>query len=209
MAALIAFAVIALVGFVMRRMRGSAPQPAYGGAGGNARGGMYAPETQPAPVPAPMQRSAADAAPAVRPGSAMDEFLRGGAAQSRQPWGIPADFDSAGFLEHAKSYFGRLQAAWDRNDLAELQEFTTQPMFVALTHELRARGTPSSKTEILALDASLLGIETAASEHLASVRFTGTLRVDGEVEQVDEVWNLSKPVQGKSGWLLAGIQQLS
>jgi predicted lipid-binding transport protein (Tim44 family) len=23
----------------------------------------------------------------------------------------------------------------------------------------------------------------------------------------DEVWNLSKPVDGKTGWLLAGIQQ--
>jgi predicted lipid-binding transport protein (Tim44 family) len=41
------------------------------------------------------------------------------------------------------------------------------------------------------------------------VRFTGTVKVDGEVESVDEVWNLSKPTDGKHGWLLAGIQQLS
>jgi len=41
------------------------------------------------------------------------------------------------------------------------------------------------------------------------VRFTGTMRVDGELETFDEVWNLTKPVDGKTGWLLAGIQQLS
>jgi predicted lipid-binding transport protein (Tim44 family) len=41
------------------------------------------------------------------------------------------------------------------------------------------------------------------------VRFSGSLKVDDEIEQVDEVWNLSKPVDGSSGWLLAGIQQLS
>jgi predicted lipid-binding transport protein (Tim44 family) len=35
------------------------------------------------------------------------------------------------------------------------------------------------------------------------------LREDGELLQnaFDEVWHLTKPVDGSSGWLLAGIQQ--
>ena len=44
---------------------------------------------------------------------------------------------------------------------------------------------------------------------MASERFTGALREDGasEAKPFVEVWNLVKPVDGKSGWLLAGIQQ--
>jgi len=43
------------------------------------------------------------------------------------------------------------------------------------------------------------------------VRFTGLLREDGEPvpRSVDEIWNLTKPVNGRSGWLLAGISQLA
>jgi len=207
MAAVIGLAVVALIGFVMRRMRGGA-QPAYAGAGGRASDGMYPPAANPAPpMQAPAQLRGLDVPTGARPGSAMDEFARGGAS-AKQPWGVPSGFDADAFLGRAKDYFAKLQAAWDRGNVAELQEFTTQDMFVALTHELHAR-TGGTRTEVLALDATLLGIESSATEHLASVRFAGSLRVNGEIEPVDEVWNLSKPVSGSSGWLLAGIQQLS
>ena len=138
----------------------------------------------------------------------MDEFTRGAAGGNKQPWGVPAGFETEAFLNHAKDYFRKLQEAWDRGDLAQLEEFTTNDMFVALTHELHARG-KGTRTEVLTLDASLLGIESTPKEHVASVRFSGSLNVDGEIEQVDEVWNLSKPADGSAGWLLAGIQQLS
>lgn len=199
---LLGLLVALVIGFVLRRLRG--PQPAYGTVGAPAREQPIGYEAQPAPI----ARTALEPTAAARPGSAMDEFMRDAAAAPR-PWGVPKGFDAEGFLASAKSYYGKLQAAWDKGDLDELAEFTTNEMFTALTHELRARGGGTSKTEILALDAALLGIETSATDHLASVRFTGTLRVDGEAEQVDEVWNLVKPVDGKTGWLLAGIQQLS
>jgi predicted lipid-binding transport protein (Tim44 family) len=138
----------------------------------------------------------------------MDEFLRGGAVTPSQPWGIPAGFDTDSFLAHARGYYDRLQAAWDSGNLEQLQEFTTNEMFIALTHELRARGA-ATRTEVVKMDTALLGMETIGSDHVASLRFTGTVKVDGEIEQVDEVWNLSKPVDGRHGWLLAGIQQLS
>lgn len=126
----------------------------------------------------------------------------------RRPFGVPDDFDTPGFLDSAKQSFVRLQSAWDRSDLHELDECTTDEMFNALTHELRVRAGPS-RTEVIELSASLLGIETASGEHLASVRFSGNLKVNGEDERLDEVWNLSKPVDGSNGWLLAGIQQLN
>ena len=59
------------------------------------------------------------------------------------------------------------------------------------------------------MDAELLGIESSVDEHVASVKFDGTLRVDGEIERVSEAWNLAKPTRGPGGWLLAGIQQLA
>jgi predicted lipid-binding transport protein (Tim44 family) len=42
------------------------------------------------------------------------------------------------------------------------------------------------------------------------VRFSGTVS-EGRVtapEGFSEVWNLVKPADGSSGWLLAGIQQM-
>ena len=153
-------------------------------------------------------RSEPSFAPAgARPGSAMDQFARAGAVAGSTPWGIPAGFDSAGFLAAAKANYVKLQQAWDSGDLAELSEFTSNDMFITLTHELRARGGKST-TEVVTLDADLLGIESTADEHIASVKFDGTLKVDGEIERVSEVWNLAKPVRG-GGWVLAGIQQLA
>jgi predicted lipid-binding transport protein (Tim44 family) len=211
MVALLALVAMAVFSVLMRRMRPT--QPAY-------PGGQQAPATWhgaggPSFNPVPREQSpntmarAAATAPVVggRPGSAMDELMRGGRSID-EPWGIPADFDIAGFLAHARTYFSRLQNAWAANNLDELAEFTTQEMFTALTHELRSRGVVNS-TEVVSLDAKLLGIERDALEHLASVRFTGTMRVDGELETFDEVWNLTKSVEGKTGWLLAGIQQLN
>lgn len=211
MVALLAVVAMAAFGMLMRRVRPA--QPAYPGgqqapATWHGAGGPSFNPVPREPAPSTMARAAA-AAPVVggRPGSAMDELMRGGRSLD-EPWGIPADFDTAGFLGHARSYFGRLQDAWAANNLDELAEFTTQEMFTALTHELRSRGA-AGKTEIVTLDVKLLGIEHDAREHLASVRFTGTLRTGGEVEAFDEVWNLAKPVDGGTGWLLAGIQQLN
>ena len=63
-------------------------------------------------------------------------------------------------------------------------------------------------TEVVLLNAELLGIEQVSDGYLASVRFSGMLReeVNTAAFRFEEVWNLYKPEQG--GWLLAGIQQI-
>ena len=207
---LIGMLLMVIAGFVLRRLRGGAPQPAYGGAG---RGSPAASPTEAykrsdyESVPA-AGATASVLASGARPGSAMEQFSRGGAAAvGGAPWGIPAGFDTAAFLNAAKANYGKLQQAWDSGDLAELSEFTTNDMFITLTHELRGRS-GKTHTEVVTLEADLLGIESTADEHIASVKFDGTLRVDGEIERVSEVWNLAKPVRG-GGWVLAGIQQLA
>jgi len=135
----------------------------------------------------------------------------GSAAVNDAPWGIPADFDTTGFLRHAKTYFIRLQAAWDKADVNDLREFTSPEMFAEMKQQLLERGASPNHTDVVSLDAQMLGIETVGDEHLASVRFTGMIREaeNAPAEPFTEVWNLSKPVTGNGGWVLAGIQQES
>lgn len=127
------------------------------------------------------------------------------------PWGVPADFDAPSFLRVAKSNFIRLQAAWDKGDSADIREFTTPEVFAELKMQITERGAQKDYTDVVTIEAELLGIETSDSDYLASVKFTGTIKPapDALAEPFNEVWNLSKPVSGSSGWLLAGIQQLA
>jgi predicted lipid-binding transport protein (Tim44 family) len=84
-------------------------------------------------------------------------------------------------------------------------------MYAELALDIGERKGAGNRTDVVTLDAQLLGIETAAAEYIASLRFTGMIRedADGEARSFDEVWNLVKPVSGSGGWVLAGIQQLN
>lgn len=127
------------------------------------------------------------------------------------PWGVPADFDTAAFLRHAKSSFIRMQAAWDKADVNDLREFTTPEVYAELKMQIQERGANADFTDVVSIDGELLGIETIGDEYLASVKFTGMIKSapNAAAEPFAEVWNMSKPVSGSSGWVLAGIQQLS
>ncbi len=192
--------VVALLA-VRRRARPLPPAPTYGEGWQGIGGPSYAPRPT-------TER--------IEPRNGKPDTTRGGGRREaarrqdgfRRPFGVPTDFDASAFLASARQSFVRLQSAWDRSDLNDLNECTTDEMFNALTHELRVR-VGASRTEVVELTASLLAIETAAGEYRASVRFSGNLKVNGEDERLDEVWNLSKAVDNSGGWLLAGIQQLN
>ena len=130
--------------------------------------------------------------------------------QSAQP-ALPEGFDVDSFLRHAKTNFIRMQAAWDRADVNDIREFTTPEMFGELKMQLTERGAASNTTDVVRIDAEMLGVESNTVEHIASVRFHGMIREDlnAPVEHFSEVWILTKPVNGPQGWLLAGIQQSS
>ncbi len=127
------------------------------------------------------------------------------------PWGVPGDFDAVSFLRVAKSNFIRLQAAWDKGDTVDIREFTTPEVFAEMKMQINERGAQKDFTDVVSIEAELLGIETSETEYLASVKFTGMIKPapDALAEPFNEVWNLTKPVSGASGWLLAGIQQLA
>lgn len=140
------------------------------------------------------------------PSQATDFDVRAVAGAPRA--GIPAGFDVAGFLRAAKSNFIKLQIANDSGKLDELREVTTPEMYAVLSEDLRSRG--AQQTDVVTLNADLLEVATEGERHWASVRFSGLVsEAPGAAPaSFEEVWNLSKPVDGSSGWQLAGIQQM-
>ena len=126
------------------------------------------------------------------------------------PSSLPAGFDAAGFLRAAKGNFLKLQLANDAGQLDEIREFTTDEMFDALRQDVLTRPGREQQTDVMSLNADLLEVATEQDNHWASVRFSGLVRETPGAEPVgfEEVWNLVKPAQGSSGWLLAGIQQM-
>ena len=107
-----------------------------------------------------------------------------------------------------KELMARIQAVWDSGSTDRLRDYLTDDLITELKPQLAERGATPNKTEVVLLNAELLGIETVSDGHLASVRFSGMLReaAGAEAFRFEEVWNLFKPANG--GWLLAGIQQI-
>jgi predicted lipid-binding transport protein (Tim44 family) len=200
MLALLALAVM----FVVRMFRRKSTP-----ANAQFNGGGY---NQPAPAGVPTP----DIGSGLQHGTASGVSLNKGAtvapaAAAHTPWGVPGDFDTEAFLRHAKSSFIRMQAAWDKADVADLREFTTPEIFAELKMQIAERGATPDFTDVVSIDAQLLGIETTASDYLASVQFNGMIRTapNAPAEPFAEVWNMEKPLSGNTGWVLAGIQQLA
>ncbi len=196
--ALIAMVVIWLIRRFMGRKRNAA-QPAYAGASPSLNSGSTGYVQEPR-YSAPPSGSYLEpqgnplSTPSINPAPV-----------------VPAGFDSEAFLRNAKVYFVRLQAAWDVGNVEDIREFTTPEMFAEVRVDLASRGTQSNQTDVVQLNAELLGVEERATEYFASVRFSGLIREapGAAAEPFVEVWNLSKANRAGEGWLLAGIQQVA
>jgi predicted lipid-binding transport protein (Tim44 family) len=146
-------------------------------------------------------------------GSAVGGSAQNG-LQGSQTWGVPPGFDTEGFLRSAKRNFVTLQDAWDRGDIASLRSMMTDEMLREVRNQLadrdRTSGPAAQKTEVAMLEAQLLGIEELATEYMASVEFSGMIREEPSAGPAPfrEVWNMTKPKDGSSGWLVAGVQAL-
>ncbi len=123
---------------------------------------------------------------------------------------FPGGFDAASFLRGAKMNFVKLQLANDQRRLDDIREFTTDEMFEALERDVLERRGAGQQTDVESLDAQLVDLATEGNQHWASVRFSGRVRdaAGAAPAEFAEVWNLVKPADGSSGWLLAGIQQM-
>jgi predicted lipid-binding transport protein (Tim44 family) len=138
----------------------------------------------------------------------------GSALGGNQTWGIPADFDTAGFVNAAKQNFMTLQNAWDRSDISALRVMMTDSMLDEIKAQLAEREATANgqvnHTDVVMLDAQLLGIEEVGNAYMASVEFSGLIREEPSSgpSPFREVWNMTKPKDGSLGWLVAGVQAL-
>ncbi|WP_026437184.1 Tim44 domain-containing protein [Acidovorax sp. JHL-9] len=225
MVALLAMAAFAVFKMVMRNRSG-------GGAGAVAGGAPFAFQGAGAATPAaaqvPPQYSPdkvgndASARPWERGGMAFDASRQqqgagtmiGSALSGSQNWGIPEGFDTDGFLVAAKRNFVTLQAAWDRSDIATLRSMMTDGMLdeirTQLTERESHRGDQPNHTDVVMIEAQLLGIEELDDGYMASVEFSGMIReeLSAGPSPFREVWNMTKAKAGASGWLVAGVQAL-
>ena len=222
MFALLALGVMLVIGFVMRKLknRNAASAPgrssspfAFQGAGDTSSPSSavtprnYSPENVGNDASArPWERSGLATASAT--GSMIGSGLAG-----NQSWGVPADFDADSFLRACKTNFTTLQDAWDRSDIQALRAMMTDDMLEQIKTQLGDReshtGGNTNKTDVVMLNAQLLGIEELSDSYMASVEFSGMIKEDASAgaSPFREVWNMTKPRSG-GGWLVAGVQAL-
>ncbi|MEZ5703358.1 MAG: Tim44-like domain-containing protein [Burkholderiaceae bacterium] len=161
----------------------------------------------------------ASARPWERRGPALDA---GTAAGSQGGWSVDADsaprsapdgFDAESFLSASKANFLALQEAWDKADVSQLRAMLTAGMLEQIKSQLAERetlGGVGTVTEVVLLEARLLGVEEQGEEQIASVEFSGMLREDPSAgpNPFRELWNITRPKGGDGGWLVAGVQAL-
>ncbi len=219
-------AVLAIVGFVMRKKAAAGAQSnnspfAFQGAG-NVGNAPQAPESAPMARQYNPEKVGNDAS--ARPwehaaapvAAAAGGTMIGSALGGSQSWGVPDGFDTQGFLDAAKRNFVTLQSAWDRGDVGSLRAMMTDDMLNEVKGQLSEREEhrdgvqQPNHTDVVTLDAQLLGIEDTGNAYMASVEFSGMIREEANAgpSPFREVWNMTKPKDGASGWLVAGLQAL-
>jgi len=220
MFAMLAMVVVMGIGWVMRRRAASAaPQAPFAFQGASAGGALPATEAKPYrpenvgndASARPWERSSMAFEASNPPGGGS---IIGSALTGSQNWGIPAGFDADGFLTAAKTNFVTLQGAWDKSDISTLRSMMTDGMLGEIQAQLAEReahpaGAPN-RTDVVMLEARLLGVEETPQEYMASVEFSGMIREEPSAgpSPFREVWNMTKPVNGSRGWLVAGVQAL-
>jgi predicted lipid-binding transport protein (Tim44 family) len=198
MIGLLIMAVVMVIGFVMRKKAAAAQQSGMGGmqyAGAGADFGRNEPSKPDDFTPAGGGGSVA--APVAAP-------VQGGSGF------VPADFDSAGFVRNAKVNFIRLQAANDAGNLDDIREFTTPEMFAEIKMGIAERKGAQQETDVAQLEAEVLDVAEEATRYIVSVRFHGMISEErgAAAQPFDEIWHMTKPRDGSTGWAIAGIQQV-
>lgn len=214
---MIGLAVFAVL-FLVRMLRGQQAvkqQPAYSAPGAATSGNSY--------------RQSAPATPQYGTSSPINDPVPGmGTPRSDQGFGqfggaafdaampvstpvkdLPAGFDENQFVNSAKKFFVTMQGVFDKGDVAGLREYCTDEVVDHLAADIAARGNAVNKTDVLTLDAQLIGFEVDVDEQIATVAFTGMLREDPDAPaaEINELWIMSRPVAG-GGWVLSGIHNL-
>jgi predicted lipid-binding transport protein (Tim44 family) len=214
---LIAVAVLAVLGFLRRRRPASAGMALQSAGAGNASGSSQLDPLTPRGYSSKNVGNDASARPWEQYPAMLEPHVdsaSGSVSAGFPGWGVPDGFDTVGFLEASKTNFVSLQAAWDRSDMAALRAMMTDGMLEQIRLQLAEReqiqGEAANQTDVVMLQAHLLGIEEVGPGYLASVEFSGLIREDASAgpNPFREVWNITRAKAGSGGWLVAGVQAL-
>jgi predicted lipid-binding transport protein (Tim44 family) len=205
--ALLALVAFMVIGWIMRRVRGTGaasaggPQLAGAGAPYNAGAGAGGYNMQPTGQPQPMQRQAFGQEPVA--GAPLGAAAGGALA-------LPPGFDVQDFTRVAKMIFIRMQAANDAANIEDLRKFTTPELFASLRLDIQERGQAPNQTDVMQLDAELVDAAQEQGQWVVSMRFHGLIReeVNAGAQPFNELWHLVKPAQGPGDWAIAGIMPL-
>ena len=122
----------------------------------------------------------------------------------------PIWFDGPAFVEGAKTHYIRLQAAWDQADFRDIREYTAPQLFAELKRERDRLGPEAQFTEVVTLNAELMGVQRHGDRAVASIRFSGLVREEerAAAHPVSEIWHVEHAWDSRDGdWLIVGIQQ--
>ncbi len=222
MFALLALVIMMAVGWFMRSRKAAQSQNAarspfafQGASAGNAQTpNSYRPENVGNDASARPWESTNTSFETLKPAPAAGASMIGSGLAGSQNWGVPEGFDAEGFLKAAKANFVSLQAAWDKSDINALRVMMTDTMLQEIQSQLAERevhtGGPVNLTDVVMIEAQLLGIEDTGADYMASVEFSGMIREEPSAgpSPFREVWNMTKSKTGNSGWLVAGVQAL-
>jgi len=217
--ALLVMIAMAAIGWITRTRRTGHPRQAYAFEGVGAPADIAVPPRQYSPDKVGNDASARPWERGSLPPEAGKDgqgsgVQIGSALAGSQSWGIPPGFDAEGFVAAAKRNFVTLQAAWDRADMPTLRSMMTDEMLTEIKSQLSEReahpGGSANSTDVVMLEAQLLGIEDTGADYVASVEFSGMIREEPSAgpSPFREVWNMTKPKSGSTGWLVAGVQAL-
>ena len=129
---------------------------------------------------------------------------------------LPVGLDVAQLLDAARAQFIRLQAAWDAGDMATLGALTTPQMLDDLRAELPCTCVGSNQTDVVSLQARLLGFDDFGWAWLATIEFSGLIREAPQHSAAPfcELWLLTREraadadVGAGPAWRLARQQAL-
>lgn len=158
----------------------------------------------PVPIPQADQRSAFDSVPPARD----TLFGNGGFAASSVPFNLPPGFDMTAFLAGAREHYRTLQEAWNKNDLALIQDYVTPSLYNDLKAE-RATLQGEQHTEVLFVDAEIVRADCDDKHAELSIKFSGRYRdtVEGVEEPITDIWHLERDLtQANAPWYIAGIE---
>lgn len=144
-----------------------------------------------------VHRSQEDSAQSAQP----QAFTASGGRSAQPEW-----FDKTRFLNDAKEHYMALQRAWDNNDLSKIQEYVTPELYNLLREE-RASQPANNRTEVVRLFVELGDVREYTQQAEASVIFHGIIDENGDHNEFNETWHLTRELREGSPWYVQGIEQ--